>query len=261
LTNKLGARSGAERCGVGEGGVEAEVGPVEEGGKFGKAEGEAFGGGGAEGDMAEFAAGAGGLAIEVEVGVGDGEDFSGLWEVSDQIEHGAVAGEPRGAERKAERGAKMVLKLAGDGAFDGPMAGIVDPRGHFVGEELALMLEKFDGEHSDVFQRFEDAVGDVFRGALDGGLEARGGRDGKAEDAAAVVIFDERVDGGFAIARTDREHGELARERDKTLEDQFHGRHLRLGFRDVLRGAKDPLTFAVIAHARGFQNGRKTDSF
>jgi hypothetical protein len=35
-----------------EGGVEAEVGAVEEGGEFGEAEGEAFGGGGTEGDVA-----------------------------------------------------------------------------------------------------------------------------------------------------------------------------------------------------------------
>ena len=51
---------------------------VEEGGEFGEAEGEAFGGGGAEGEVAEFAAGAGGFAVEMEVGVGDGEDFGGV---------------------------------------------------------------------------------------------------------------------------------------------------------------------------------------
>ncbi len=39
--------SGAERGGVGEGGVKAEVGAVKEGGEFGEAEGETFGRGGA----------------------------------------------------------------------------------------------------------------------------------------------------------------------------------------------------------------------
>ena len=63
-----------------EGGVEAEVGAVEEGGEFGEAESEAFGGGSAEGDVAEFASGAGGLAVEVEVSVGDGEHFGGFGE-------------------------------------------------------------------------------------------------------------------------------------------------------------------------------------
>src|SRR6266403_1973189 len=119
--------SGGEGGGGGEGGVEAEVGAVEEGGEFGETEGEAFGGGGTERNMAEF--GAGGFAVEVEVGVRDGEDFGGFGEIADQIEHGAVAGESRGAEREAEDGTEVILKLAGDGPFDGPMTGIVDSRG------------------------------------------------------------------------------------------------------------------------------------
>jgi hypothetical protein len=65
---------------------------VEEGGEFGEAEGKAFRGGGAEGDVAKFAARAGGFAIEMEVGVGDGEDFGGLGDFSDEIEHSGMAG-------------------------------------------------------------------------------------------------------------------------------------------------------------------------
>jgi hypothetical protein len=91
----ISGKSGAKGSGGGENGVEAEVGPMEEGGEFRKAEGEAFGGGGAEGDVAEFAAGAGGLSVEVEVGVGDGEDFCGFGEFPDEIEHGGMAGETR----------------------------------------------------------------------------------------------------------------------------------------------------------------------
>ena len=163
--------------GGGEGGVEAEVGAVEEGGEFGEAEGEAFGGGGAESDVAEFAARAGGFAVEMEMGVGDGEDFRGIEEVADEIEHGAVAGGTRGAERKAEDSAEMILKLAGDSAFDGPMAGIVDARSHFIGEQFALVFEEFDGEDANVLEGFENAMGGSFRGALDFYIEARGGRE------------------------------------------------------------------------------------
>src|SRR6202040_3147327 len=130
--------------------VEAEVGAVEEGGEFGEAEGETFGGGGGEGDVAELATGAGGLAIKMEVGVGDGEDFSGFGEFADEIEHGGVAGESCGAEGQAEDGAKMIFELAGNRAFDGPMAGIVDARGHFIGEQAAVVFEKFDGEDADI---------------------------------------------------------------------------------------------------------------
>lgn len=91
-------RSGAEGGGGGEGSVEAEVGAVEEGGEFGEAKGEAFGGGGAEGDMAEFAARAREFAIEMEVGVGEGKDFRRIGELADQIEHRAVTGRSCGAE-------------------------------------------------------------------------------------------------------------------------------------------------------------------
>src|SRR6266481_6151736 len=207
--------SGAEGGGGGEGGVEAEVGAVEEGGEFGEAEGEAFGGGGAEGDVAQFAAGGGGFAVEVEVGIGDGEDFGRFGEVADEIEHGAVAGRAGRAEREAEDGAEMILKLAGDGAFDGPVAGIVDAGGHFVGEKLAMVFEKFDGEDADVFQGFENAVGRSFRVALDRRLEARGRCERETEDAVAMVVFHERVDGGFAVAGADGEDGEFASEGDK----------------------------------------------
>ena len=44
-----------------------------------------------------------------------------------------MTGESRGAERHAQDSAEMVFELTGDGTFDGPVAGIVDARGHFVG--------------------------------------------------------------------------------------------------------------------------------
>jgi len=47
-----GKGSGAGGGGVGEDGVEAEVGSVEEGGKLGEAESEAFGRSSTQGDMA-----------------------------------------------------------------------------------------------------------------------------------------------------------------------------------------------------------------
>src|SRR5258708_32669883 len=137
--------SGAEGGGGSEGGVEAEVGAVEEGGEFGEAQGEALRGGGAEGDVAKFAAGARSFSVEVEVGVGDGEEFGGFGEVADEVEHGAVAGRSCGAEGETEDGAEMILELAGDGTLDGPEAGSVDAWGHSVGEELAPAFEKLKG--------------------------------------------------------------------------------------------------------------------
>ena len=60
---------------MGKYGVEAEVGLVEEGGKLREAESEAFGGGGAESDVAKLAAGTRRFSVEMEMGVGDGEDL------------------------------------------------------------------------------------------------------------------------------------------------------------------------------------------
>jgi len=122
--------------------------------------------------------------------------------------------EPRGKPRTARR---WFFELAGDGAFDGPVAGIVDARGHFIGEELALMFETFDGEDADVFQRFENSVSGFFprrAGWRDRGAGRGGERE--AEGAVEVVVLDERVNGAFAIARTDRKNGEFASEGDKT---------------------------------------------
>ena len=45
---------------------------------------------------------------------------------------------PRGArraERQAEDGAQVILELAGDRALDGPVAGVMHPRRHLVGDQ------------------------------------------------------------------------------------------------------------------------------
>ena len=244
-----------------EGSVEAEVGAVEEGGEFGEAEGEAFGGGGAEGDVAQFAAGAGRLAVEMEVGVGDGENFGGLGEFADEIEHGGMAGESRGAEGHAEDRAEMVFELAGNRAFDGPMAGIMNARSHFVGEQAAIVFEKLDGEDADIFKGFQDVAGGVFGGALNGRFEARSGRERKTENAATMVVFDERIDGRFAVAGANGEDGKLARKRHEAFEDEWNRGQLGLRFGDIFGGSENPLAFAVVAHAAGFQHGGKADLF
>jgi len=170
-----------------------------------------------------------------------------------------VTGGARGAERQAEDGAEMILELARDGAFDGPVAGIVDARGHFIGEKLALVLEEFDGEDADVFEGFEDTVGGAFRGALDLRIEARGGSEREAKDAAAMVVFDERVDGGFAGAGADGEDGEFAGEGDEALENEGDGGKFGLSFDGIFCGAKNPLAFAIVAHAGCFEDGREAE--
>src|SRR2546427_3139816 len=195
----------------------------------------------------------------MQVRVRDGKDFRGFREVADEIDHRTMARSGGGAQRQAEDGAKMVFKLAGDRIFDGPVAGIVDAGSHLIGEEAPFIFEKFDDKNTGIFHRFENAAGDVFRGALNGRFETRGRRERKAENAAAMVVFDERIKGGFARARADREDGKFTGEGDETLEGPVYGQEFGLGFRDVFRGAENPLALAVVTHARGLEDGGKAE--
>src|SRR5690349_23915778 len=76
-----------------------------------------------------------------------------------------------------------------------------------------------------------------------------------------MMVFDKRVKSGFSIARTYRENGEFAPEGHKPLEDERALGQLRLGFRNVIRSPKSPLSFAVVTHARSFKNGGETELF
>ena len=67
------------------------------------------------------------------------------------------------AEWEAEDGAEVVFELRGVGAFDGPVAGVVDAGRHLVGEEVGATDEELDGEDADVFEALEE-VGEVVLG-------------------------------------------------------------------------------------------------
>ena len=171
--------------------------------------------------MAEFAAGARRFAVEMEMRVADGENVGGVGKFADQIQHGGRSDRVRRAERQTHDGAQMVLELTGERAFDGPVAGVVDARRHFVGEQAAILFEKFDGEDADVLELVENAARGFFGGALDGGIESRRGSQGEAEDAASMVVLDQGIDGGFAGAGADGEDAKFAGERNEAFEDEW----------------------------------------
>ena len=50
----------------------------------------------------------------------------------------------------------MVFKLRGVGAFDGPVAGVVNAGRHLVGEKVRAADEELDGQDADVFEAFEE---------------------------------------------------------------------------------------------------------
>ena len=69
-----------------------------------------------------------------------------------------------------------------------------------------------------------------------------------------MVILDEWIKSCLTITRTDSEHRQFAREGHESLEDVRNLRQLQLGFRDVFRGAENPLAFAVITHAASLEH-------
>src|SRR5215469_15139392 len=117
-----------------------------------------------------------------------------------------------GPKREAEYRAKMILELAGDGSFDGPVAGIMDARRHLIGEQPSVVFKELDGQTADVFQGLDDKAGSVFCSALDTRLKRRSGCERQAEDTATMVIFDEGVKSSLAAAGTNCEDRDFSRE-------------------------------------------------
>ena len=54
----------------------------------------------------------------------------------------------------------MIFELTGYGAFDGPVAGVVDARSDFIGDELIATLKKFDAKYTDVIEMVEEFLSD-----------------------------------------------------------------------------------------------------
>lgn len=159
-------RLGAGGEGLGAGLVEAKFGALEEGGQFAEALLELFEFVGTHGDVAELAARAGRFAVKMQMCVGDTEHFVHFGQFANEIDHGGKAHAGCGTERHVENGAEMIFELAGGGAFDGPVAGIVDAGSDFVGEERVADLEQLEADDAGVIEGFENFAGVLLGGFL-----------------------------------------------------------------------------------------------
>ena len=121
--------------------------------------------------MAKFSPGPRRLAIVVQVHAGHAQDFSRRRHSADQVHHYGVPARTRVAERQAGDSPDMILELAGLGAFDRPVARVVDARRHLVCDQLSALDEVFDAEDPDVAERQEKAM--VI--ALGGQLQSQAG--------------------------------------------------------------------------------------
>ena len=52
----------------------------------------------------------------------------------------------------------MILELAGLGALDGPVTGVVYTRREFIGTQFIANDEQFQREYTDIVQMFQQAV-------------------------------------------------------------------------------------------------------
>src|SRR5438093_1468408 len=109
----------------------------------------------------------------------------------------------------------MILKLASHGAFDAPMAGIVDARRHFICEQAAFAFEKLDGKDADVIECFEYTPSRIFRVPLHILREAGRWSYRETKNSVAMMILDQRIKGDLSLASTNREYGKFAGKIDK----------------------------------------------
>src|SRR5262245_24641241 len=130
---------------------------------------------GEEGDVAELAALAWLLVIKMRMGFGQpvhSVEVGGRG--ADDVQHCDITSRGRVAQGEAEAGAQVVLELAGRGALDAPVAGVVHARRHLVGQHGVAAEEELDGEHADVLERLEGASDGALRLGGTRGADVRG---------------------------------------------------------------------------------------
>src|SRR3981189_2364392 len=92
----------------------------------------------------------------------------------------------RAAEGQVANRAQVVFELAGYTALDGPMAGIMDSRSHFIGNQSFLDDEKLDGEDADIGERIHHPVQINAGTAIEARICKRG--NAVAQNTAAVAV-------------------------------------------------------------------------
>ena len=165
---------------------------------------------------------------------------------------------PRAAERQAGDGAHVVLELAGVGALDGPVAGVVHARRHLVGDELAALHEELDGEHADVVEVLEQLARRALRLARERGVAV--GRAREAQDAVAMHVEVERIEGQLAIDAAHADDRHFGVERHEVFVEQRRLAERVPGAIDVRGLAQHELALAVVAQAARLEHAGQADA-
>jgi len=129
--------------------------------------------------VANLAPGTQRLAVNVEVRIGNCENLA--WLGSSQLNSTSRSSQSaRIAERQTGHGAKMVFQLAGDRAFDRPMAGIVNAR-RISFASRRRRIQKVPSRAHQHNQVFEDPPRSILCFALQSGCYARSRRKRKPQ--------------------------------------------------------------------------------
>ncbi len=158
--------------------------------------------GAAEGNVAQFAPGAGAFAIEMQVRSGDGKHCWNRRQRPNQVEHDGIAARGGGTEWKTSNGAEVIFKLAALRAFNGPVAGIMNPWGHFIGKQPPFTLKEFNRQHPNIVERFEDGAGILLGLKLETGRDGCG-RPGEVQDTIPVLVFNQGIKGDLPVPTAD----------------------------------------------------------
>src|SRR5215217_2225265 len=114
----------------------------------------------------------------------------------------------------------MILELAGTGALDREVPGVVDARSNLVREQLPVAVEQLEREHANVVQVAEQLLHVSARLALQLVRHARRRRDGLTEDASLVMVLNERIRGDLSRGATDGDDAQLALKAYEAFQDE-----------------------------------------
>ena len=102
------------------------------------------------------------LAIDMQPGVTAGQSPPILSFRADDVFHHRIGMTLAHTERPARHGADVLLELADDAGFHGPMTGIVHTRGDFIDGDFTIPPdEQLHPEHADIIERFRNRARNV----------------------------------------------------------------------------------------------------
>src|SRR5579872_5725645 len=176
---------------------------------------------------------------------------------ADEVDHGAEAPGPRGAQRQPENAAQVVLELTGLCALDGPVAGVVHAGCHLVGDESPTTHEELDGGDSGVAEMGDYPLQVAGCKCVPARRAKRRARE--AQHPLRMNISVQGVDDKLAVTAASPDDRDFTVKRHVLLIEQGHVSQLIPRTLRILGCAYYRLALAVIAHATRLDDAGQPD--